>query len=517
MSFIEQSISALKAYWRTAAIIDDAPAINNTALVSQLQAPRRGTQASQPEQASDFQGAPLDVSGLVSAFLEQDILCTVLSNREVLKEKRDALLRSDILILDWKLDDDGEITANFIQYCADHHSNALHMICIYTSENDLESIKQKLNDSSPNLEEITDKVGTYFIGSTYILVVNKNASGTDFGCRTAEPEKLPELLLKEFAPLVGGLLRNAVFHSIGAIRNNTHALLDRFHPEIDPAFISHRVYSKPCEDTEQHIIPLICSQLASILTQGNISQQLNAENIQCWLNSKDIQTHLPDFPQQIRKLIETNLVDIIKNGIMSIKEIENSKEEIKKILKDSLLTSFWGGVEGQRADVKLAMLMCCEQSYSNTRPVLKTGSILKRHDISDRYLICIQPPCDCVRIEAAGRFFIFAHASKTNRRDRFNFSFIDKNNRIVYLKINNKIYNISLIKFIPCIGANVISAEYISDAWQFKDVDDNIYDIIFQLNELHALRCVQECSNNLSRIGLMESDWQRRCARGEHL
>ena len=74
----------------------------------------------------------------------------------------------------------------------------------------------------------------------------------------------------------------------------------------------------------------------------------------------------------------------------------------------------------------------------------------------------------------------------------------------------------SFIKFRPNDEKKCIVAEKRSNVWFFTDTDQNKYEFLFQLNELHAQRVIQECSNNLSRIGLMESDWQRRCARGEH-
>ena len=279
MSFIECSKNALKEYWRTAVVIDDAPQIKNYTQANSLSEPPRRVRTSQTEQASEFTGAELNVSALVTAFLNLDILCTVLNNKEVLTNKAEALLRSDILVLDWKFDDEGELAASFIKNCISSHPNALHMICIYTAESNLEAIHQKLEEVSKNLNEIPGREGAYCVGSTYILVVQKYRSPISQRLLSAEPENLPNLLLEEFAILVGGLLRNAVFHSIGAIRKNTHVLLDCFNPNLDPAFVSHRVCSNPSEDTEQHIIPMISSQINSILAQECIPKQLNFEKI----------------------------------------------------------------------------------------------------------------------------------------------------------------------------------------------------------------------------------------------
>ena len=507
MTFKNRSKGALQAYLRTAAVIDDAALKLQSREAAPLSTPGRGRP---PLQQSDapraFNGATLDVPALVDAFLEQGILCTVFGRKEVLTDNIDALLRSDILVVDWILfdDDDGSMTASFIHECAVRHPHALHMICIYTSTNDLGAIEQKLREFSPDLKNVQDTPRAYSIGSTYVLIVDKNN----------REETLPNLLLDAFAPLVGGLLRNAVFHSIGAIRNNTHALLDRFHSDLDPAFITHRVYSNPCEDTEQHLLPLISSEISSILAQEGIPQELNSEQIQCWIQAFATQERLPGFPQELRQTINTRLSDILKKGIMSIPEIKKHPD-IKRILKESLLTAFWGAKDGTKSDAMLAILMACEHRYSAVEPMLKSGTILKLKD-DKKYFLCIQPPCDCVRIESEGRPFIFAHVSRCKKKDKFNFTVINQDGTITYLAKDSKAYKASLIKFKPDSGKTYISAKEDSGKWLFTDVDNNKYEFIFQLNELHALRTIQECSNNLSRIGLMESDWQRRCTMGEH-
>ena len=510
MTFPARSIDALKAYLRTAAVIDDAALTTQpkeSVSATTLQTPGRGVQASQqPEEPGEFKGARLAVPPLVDAFLEQGILCTVFGRKEVLTNNIDALLRSDILVVDWILfdGDDGSMTANFIHECTVRHPHALHMICIYTSANDLGAIEQKLRDFSPNLKKRQDSPLAYSLGSTYVLIVDKGH----------REEALPKLLLDAFAPLVGGLLRNAVFHSIGAIRTNTHALLNRFHPDLDPAFVTHRVYSNPCEDTEQHLLPLISSEISSILAQEGIPQQLNSEAIQCWLDSGSSRNNNSGIPQAIKDIINQKRADILQKGIMSIQEIKKHSE-IKRILKESLLTAFWGAKDGTKSDAMLAMLMACEHRYSTVEPMLKSGTILKLKD-DKKYFLCIQPPCDCVRIESEGRPFIFAHVSRCKKKDKFNFTVMNQDGTITYLAKDSKAYKASLIKFKPDAGKTYISAKEDSGKWLFTDIDGNQYELLFQLNELHALRTIQECSNNLSRIGLMESDWQRRCTMGEH-
>lgn len=532
MTFKDRSIGALQAYLRTAAVIDDAALATQpkeSVPATTLQTPGRGAQASQqPEGPTEFKGAFLDVPALVDAFLEQDILCTVFGRKEVLTDNIDALLRSDILVVDWILfaGDDGSMTASFIHECAVRHPHALHMICIYTSTNNLEAIEQKLREFSPDLKKIQDTPRAYSIGSTYVLIVDKNH----------REESLPKLLLDAFAPLVGGLLRNAVFHSIGAIRNNTHALLDRFHPDIDPAFVTHRVYSTPCEDTEQHIIPLICSEISSILHQEKISNWLTKENIWTWINKKNLHDCYKNFLdlvygnseifESVNKLHIKYATYHILSGISKEYETDNRPHRNKVLqiiqslrnstksanLKKSGMTRFWGAETPSLADVKLSMLMSCVHFYGNTPPIMQSGTIIKEIG-NENYYGCIQPPCDCLRIEQEGRPFLFTPLQEVSIDSSFDISFLlNGTDTPSYLSKYKKAYRVKTIHFIPSTAGENICAEPSSQGYIFKDADDTEYIFCMQLNEIHALRLIQTYSSDLARIGLMESDWQRRIA-----
>lgn len=527
MTFKDLSIKALKAYLRTAAVIDDAALATQPkepAPATTLQTPGRGAQASQqPEGPKEFKGAFLDVPALVDAFLEQDILCTVFGRKEVLTENIAALLRSDILVVDWKLGDDGSRTAKFISSCATGHPNALHMICIYTSEKDFAAIEQKIRDISPNLEKRQDSLPAYSIGSTYVLIVDKDHS----------EKALPKLLLDAFAPLVGGLLRNAVFHSIGAIRNNTHALLDRFHPDLDPAFVTHRVYSTPCEDTEQHIIPLICSEIGNILRQEKISDNLNKTITREWIEDTTIHTLSENVsPSPSQEVLHDALDHILSFGIdgkyikdTSTQERQKHANKVSDLIgkykksgeksqvKKSKMTEYWGAKNPSLADIKLSILMSCVHFYNKTIPTIQSGTIIKEINTDeDKYYCCIQPPCDCFRIEQEGRHFLFIPLTEVDNDTSFDIPLLDGCSSPIYLKNIKNIYQLETIIFVPSHAGENICATAIENNFVFTSKDERKFVFCAQLNEIHALRLIQTYSSNLARIGLMESDWQRRIA-----
>ena len=61
-------------------------------------------------------------------------------------------------------------------------------------------------------------------------------------------------------------------------------------------------------------------------------------------------------------------------------------------------------------------------------------------------------------------------------------------------------------------NGNIYTKKY-KDKWSFTSLDDKEFIWIMQLKEVHALKIIHEHAVNLSRIGLTESDWLRRCGR----
>ena len=430
-SFATRSEEALRRFLRTAVVVDDNVSSSSKENVSVLNIPMRGvnTSTSTDIPQSQSQSGNINGTALVEAFLKENILCTVLERRSGPEEGENIPI-ADIFVLDWMFGDEGGKAVACIKKCTIDHSHAVHLICIYTSEPDVSKISDKLIDDFRDIEDV-DGGNIFKINNTYIVILKKKSSGSlpdgVAPFKEVEEEDLPKELIKTFSALTGGLLSNAVLHALSAIRDNTYALLSRFPSSLDPAFLSHRVYSNPCEDTEQHIIPLICSEISSILSQAGISDNLNVDAITDWIKAENTPKQHPEvFNIEEGKDIDAySEGNFLIKGVSSLKRKENDKEDISdeekkenekhnKVIdnilnvKESNMTRYWGAEKASEVDSKLAILMSCEYMYSNSRPMLKSGTIIKDQADSSRFYLCIQPPCDCVRIESSGRYFIFS-------------------------------------------------------------------------------------------------------------
>ncbi len=521
-SFATRSEDALKHFLLTAIVVDDRVSSISKENVSVLKTPSRGikTDIATVSTSGDSQDRGVDGTALVEAFLKEDILCTVLERRSGLEDDEKIPI-ADIFVLDWMFGDTGGKAVACIKKCTVDHPHAVHLICIYTSEPDISKISKKIKEDFPGVIGIESN-NIFKINNTYIVILKKKTfSNIHEGVapfKEIKEEDLPKELIKIFSALTGGLLSNAVLHALSVIRDNTYTVLSRFPSSLDPAFLSHRVYSNPCEDTEQHIIPLICSEISSILTQEKISEHLNIDAINAWIAADNTPHQNPQALCIERgKNIDNYISNFLINGIKEIEKIPNMPKTIKKSIlniRESTMTSYWGSDTPTKSDVELAMLMSCEYMYSENSPMLKSGTIVS--DPNSDYYICIQPPCDCVRIDNK-RPFIFAPLISIEDTDylknkNFNLACIIKD-KIKYFKYVYKPYEIKSITFSPDKhNGNIYTKKY-KDKWSFTSLDDKEFIWIMQLKEVHALKIIHEHAVNLSRIGLTESDWLRRCGR----
>lgn len=516
-SFATRSEEALKRFLRTAVVVDDHISFKNNnedkVVNKESNTPSRGSTAASgitQEPPAEYQNRELDGTTLVNEFLNQGVMCTLLERKEI--PNIDQLLMADILILDWKYgdNDNGECTLKWIKAYTYKHPCAIHFICIYTSD-DIKNVYNKfeeMKEDDPTICNISIEEDIIKINNTYIAVLQKNSNSDG---KKVNEKNLPQKLIEIFSSSIKGLLINTVLHSIGEIRDNTYALLSRFQASLDPAFLTHRAYSNPCEDTEKHIIPLICSEINSILLQSDVSKNLNLESILLWVEENEQDKNvikISDYEDNKRRHIRA----FLEFGFETFKNISEYKSFCRDISNGvaykSNFTKFWGSKNPQMADAELAMLMSYEYNYKDNLPILQAGTVVKNKD-TEKYYICLQPPCDCVRIQGE-RCFIFAPLDKVNVEKKFDFVSIENGN-LIYLKKDKKVYNLKMIKFSPKDEDKYISSYRDNDTFYFESDDHEIYIFILQLKEVQTLRTIRDSSEELSRIGLMESDWLRRC------
>ena len=140
----------------------------------------------------------------------------------------------------WRL----SIIHNLLEEDEDGRRPASHDCRLYgrapTLEDIREAVRTAMSDVLPDLNlkviDRPDKARALKAPHTRLLFINKGCHIRLLLKRSSESD-LPERLIDEFVDLGKGILANVVLGCIATIREETHRMLARFHPEPGRSFL----------------------------------------------------------------------------------------------------------------------------------------------------------------------------------------------------------------------------------------------------------------------------------------
>ena len=445
---------------------------------------------------------------------------------------------ADVVIVDWDLHGDPglkatELVGNLIHQSVKEIPHLLRLVLIYTMEVNLRSVADIIfEDLSKRLGE--DKIDVDPKTEGLVLTTN-NARVVVLGKRSNTslpqysdfwvPEKrLAERTIIEFSRLASGLLQAVILRGVANLRENNRRILMRFHRDLDAAFLAHRALLLPDEALGQ-IIPLLTDELRAVLEDtlgecplGNSSVVERiigdwcgtywkpSSNPQLYIGvgadalefAKDVFCNGPAFKKDYSKVQKSEI-----SGLVEKKQNQPPKWIEKKALKLAEYLS-----TEPKGDEMLSSLMSQRIAYENARRALQLGVILREVEGNRRYMLCLQPVCDSVRIDGKSRTFIFCILDIPNAGKPFTHAVMDLNRNPLQLDYRPKVSRCYVSNFTS--GSDAVCA--VKDdrgRFIFEDEDRNKYEWIAELKTEHAQRAAEEFGRTLSRVGLTESEWLR--------
>lgn len=540
----EYSINAAQSFIQTAVFIDDRiyqPNIVDTAKPKTIPPPTHRPQVVKTATRANIDGTRntndpqeentvSDISDIVNCFAEKQIVCSMYQPTTApMKDQQDVIVSlcaaADVVIIDWDLfGDRGDRSLELINMLINQASQdvpeQLRLILVYTQELDLPSVGQTI------LETVNSDIGEEFQlamdGSKHAFY-NKNSRVTVLGKpRRQRPEtdchfvveepQLACVAVEEFAKLAFGILQAASLLGLAEIRNNSRKILSRFNRDLDPAFLTHRAMGLGTEDALSHIVPLLVSEIESVLEGALPNPLISDDVLRDWCrNVWEPGGHLPqvyagrglDY-RQIAEDICTKGFKAASRDYNAIQNPYNSKRNAEKAGK-FLLPS-----EDSDANLHFAHFMASRTFYGDNERMLMLGSILHQR-AEDQYLLCIQPVCDSVRLGEHRNFvFIKLHKKEENGVKSVSHVIVKPNNSIIELLYKPNSYECFSTSFVPDENLKLIIAKT-DDKRElyFEDICGNKYYWMGQLRTAHAQDAVGRFASNISRIGLTESEWLR--------
>jgi hypothetical protein len=169
-------------------------------------------------------------------------------------------------------------------------------------------------------------------------------------------------------------------------------------------------------------------------------------------------------------------------------------------------------------DREFAVLTAFRSHYLLPPPQLKLGSVVCTKEAGKvKYLICVQPVCDAVRLKKQDISYTFPFIEMAEVEDAskgFDFAFKHNKKERQFI-IQKKPSKMRLLKFKadPTQQAVVASQLPNNTSWFFQTSTTKKLEWIGELRFPHAQRVAANLATELSRVGLTESEWMRRAAK----
>lgn len=468
----------------------------------------------------------LDVSNV---FAQSGKICAIYAPKSIsdVNSYNTILNKADVVILDWYLDikkeenqvedldadvdnDEprGEFTLELISDLLSQNEK-LKLIIVYTGETNLfditDSIYQKIGQTDSCKEDCVIRS----LNSRILVRAKSQNSETQFKYnkelkdKIVSYESLPTLIVEEFADMTNGLLSNFALSSISAIRNNTSRMLSVFSPQLDPAYLGHKILLENTSEAKGLLIKIFGEAISELLETTNIDTKDWIDNwIENRIKDKSININGVSIDKS-RELLKTMLSSEqsrLKDKYKEASKKDMSIGEEKKLESHTIELFAYDGIDVNKSNVEFAILTHHKNIFHPAieAPILTLGTVIKS---VDRYYVCIQQRCDSVRIKEERRFLFLP------LEERGEYPLIVNNGSKLFT--NKSSFAIKTMKFKPKEGATIIQASKKEDKYVFYSSYGETYEWVVDLKEMQAQRIVNNYCAQLSRVGLNESEWLR--------
>ncbi|SHJ41359.1 hypothetical protein SAMN02745146_3084 [Hymenobacter daecheongensis DSM 21074] len=565
--FKQRSRAAARRFLQTAMLFDDnatfeelkisikAEDVNTPNLTGpeEIETPSEegtaGTAQKEKEKETERKmGENLYAKAINDAFAEEGIVCGVIKPKKdditALNAIKKAARRADIVVVDWFINDDkGETALNVIEGIlsedkaedGEAHQGRLRLLAIYTSEPDLATISLKVKTKFGFKNTANNTKGRYTLAlneNVRLCIYQKDrGSKKNIGPnkeRVVSDSNLPGKLIEDFSDMTSGLLFNLVLNALGALRENTHRLIQKFNKSVDAPYFSHRVLSDPMEDTLGHPLSLFTAEIEDILLDQEVNRYINEQAVAEWLeylSSADALKFPTDTSTKVldalKGLNQTGIVGYVKknnpSGIDQLLGWLKSSDQKGEVTK--LTSAFTKNVaEANSKDREFAALTTFRSHYRLPPPQLKLGSVVcVKERGKQKYLICVQPVCDSVRLKKPDTLYPFPFIEMvevTGASDGFDLT-LKHNKKQKQFVIQKKPSKMRLLEFKADAvqQAVVATQDQTTTNWFFQTATPKKLEWIGELRFPHAQRVAANLATELSRVGLTESEWTRRAAK----
>jgi len=511
------------------------------------------------EEVNTPERRPFRIKDLIDSFAQQGIVCAPYEPEPGFATDENSVVfklceTADLVILDWDFHEVGitgtapkSLIGSLIKSgnrVAPHH---IRLIAIYTNTIDLQSISnsiyQYLETEGCNGEPVGDCALRLQSGATRILILGKDGirRATDQDDFTVSEAALAERLLHEFADMNSGLLPSYALHGMAAIRRNSKRILERFHGNMNGAFLLHRAFSMGSEEAFDQLPALLAEELEAVLDDNRIKPP-EASSI-----ATDAISHLRFQSTRSKWYSVTGLpfpatrsiaIEVIKQILEEGRVTTEKYPEIREVselargfhgITASLMGDLMAVVDTDKSDSnqRLAALFSNRTHYDESKRHLMYGTIIRRRQPQGVkpnwiYSFCLMPVCDSLRLDQSRQYKAGSQISFPFwklREDVLSDSNVPRRGVAVYLpdksyallSAGGKARDMLWVgNFSVNAATGTVTANRSADGrFLFTADEQTEVEWIAELKPLHSQRIAHDIAQGLSRVGLVEAEWLR--------
>ncbi len=447
---------------------------------------------------------------------------------------------ADVTIVDWDLGDASgskaiKLIGSLIKLSQADLPNQLRLVLVYTLERELQKIAKEISDALFNRHQLCvdceseQPVLTTECARVVVLGKPRSVTQPNFSNERVPEAELAERTIREFSQLTNGILQGIVLRGIANIRDNSRRILTRFNQELDAPFLAHRALLLPDEAFRQ-IVTLLTDELNSVLidTLGDLplgsavcvrkiledwcektwEENTNAElKIGEGANGlnfvKDVFCNGPNLQYEYSSFRGSRVGRLVEQG-----ESGNPIWKDDRNGRIKLVEYLLGNGQTAQCNEKLASLMSQRIQYGDSPRLLHLGVIVRELAGDNRYLLCLQPVCDSVRIEGKSQPFAFNVLSVAEDGRKITHCVNDSMGEFIRLLHSPKVSCVFVSHFKSHDDA-LCATKDDRNRFVFWDDEERGYEWIAELKTEHAQRAAEQFGRELSRVGLTESEWLR--------
>lgn len=526
-------------FLQTAVIVDDAATVQPDEVATEsVGTPQRGAAkraAIGEEHREGVVGGgapqvPVDVKALSTALADRGITCGILrptpdeTDSTITNRVVKASSQVDLVILDWILDADSELTSlEAIKGIVEQDQRGSRVIAVYTSQESLDEIAVELLDSLDGAQKASGADRMIAVGGTRIALFRKSGlSGGKVrkGKSVYDEVRLADRVVEIFMEAVQGWVRAIALNAMAAMRESVHLVLTRLDPTLDVGYAGNSLRLEHAEEGPRQLLDSLGGEFRDVIEADQRTHEAaGVSALHAWIADRDdrddlatstenIETYLAQAAESTSRKELGSAMKALKASMTACGDLsEMGIDEFKREMTAVFLRNF-DGAKARTADSEFAMLLALRHPYPGVERTLRLGTIVESEE--GELWLCVQPVCDSVRVKGPKLFPMIPLLDATPG-EKNPIHIVVRNSSTISLLSNPATPDqIRSFEFDPDPATETVlfhvNARESSSPF-IRDRDGNLYEWLGELKPSHANRVAHRLGEKLTRIGLDESVW----------